>query len=71
LQGDGSNGNSNFGFLITQSDFDEHILFSTTESDGSHHDSILADIESFSIRRPVYNVERNEYNLLWEKIAFY
>jgi hypothetical protein len=62
LQGDGPNGNSDFGFLATQSDADEQILFSTTDIDSSRRDSMVADIESFSIRRPVYNVERNEYN---------
>ncbi len=62
LQGDWPNGNSDFGFLTTQSNFDKQILFSTTEIDGSRHDCILADIESFSIRRPVYYVEHNEYN---------
>jgi hypothetical protein len=51
------NGNSDFGFLTTQSNFDKQILFSTTEIDCSCRDSILADIEPFSIRRPVYNVE--------------
>jgi hypothetical protein len=62
LQGDGPNGNSDFGFLATQSDFDEQILISTTEIDSSRRDSIVADFESFSIMHPVYNVEHNEYN---------
>ncbi len=62
LQRDEPNGNSDFGFLATQSNFDEQILFSTTEIDSSHHEGIVADLESFSIRHPVYNVEHNEYN---------
>jgi hypothetical protein len=47
LQGDGPNGKSNFGFLATQSDADEQILFSTTDIDSSHRDSMVEDIESF------------------------
>jgi hypothetical protein len=62
FQGGGPNGNSDFGFSMTQSDFVEQALFSMMDIDSSHRDSIVADLESFSIRRPVYYVERNEYN---------
>ena len=62
LQGDGPNGNSDFGFLATQANADEQILFSTLDVDSSRLDSMVADIESSSIRCPEYNVERNEYN---------
>ena len=62
LQGGGPNGNSDFGFLPTQSNVVKQALFSTTDIDSSRRDSIVADLESFSIRRPVYYVERNEYN---------
>jgi hypothetical protein len=60
LQGGGPNGNSDFGFLPTQSNIVEQALFSTMNIDSSRRDSIVADLESFSIRRPVYDVERNE-----------
>jgi hypothetical protein len=43
LQGDSPNGNRDFGFLVTQSNFDKQILFSTTEMNSSHRDSIVAD----------------------------
>ncbi len=49
-------------FLPTQSKVVEQALLSTTDIDSSRHDSIVAGLESFPIRRPVYNVERNEYN---------
>ncbi len=62
LQGGAPNGNSDFVSLPTQSNVDKQALFSTTDIDSSCHDSIVADLESFSIRRPVYNAERNEYN---------
>ncbi len=52
----------NLVFLPTQSDLFEQALFSMTDINNSHRDSIVADLESFSIRCPVYNVERNEYN---------
>jgi hypothetical protein len=60
LQGGGPNGNSDFGFLTTQSNVVEQALFSMADIDSSRRNSIVADLESFSIRRPVYNVERNE-----------
>ena len=41
---------------------DSLIYFSTTEVGTSQNDRIVADLESFSIRHPVYNVERNQYN---------
>ena len=62
LQGGGPNDNSDFGFLTTQYNIVEQALFSTTDIDSSRRNSIVADLESFSIRRPVYYVERNEYN---------
>jgi hypothetical protein len=62
LQGGGPNGNSDFCFLPTQSNVVEQALFSTMDIDSSHRNSIVADLESFSIRRLVYNVEHNEYN---------
>jgi hypothetical protein len=62
LQGDGPNDNSDFGLLATQSDAEKQILFSTTDIDSSRHNCVVAELESFSIRHPVYNVEHNEYN---------
>ncbi len=62
LQGEGQNSNRDFVFLRTQSDIVEQTLFSTTDIVSSRRDSIVADLESFSIRCPVYIVERNEYN---------
>jgi hypothetical protein len=62
IQGGGPNGNSDFGFLPTQFDVDKQALFSMTDIGSSRHDNIVADLESFSIRHPVYNVECNEYN---------
>jgi hypothetical protein len=64
LQGGDPGGTSDFGFLPlrTQSDIVEQALFSTADIDSSRRDSIVADLESFSIRHPVYNVECNEYN---------
>ncbi len=61
LQGGGPNGNYDFGFLPTHPDVDEQELFSTTDVDSSRHDNIVADLQSFAIRRPQYNVERNSY----------
>jgi hypothetical protein len=61
LQGGNPNDNSAFGFLPTYPDVDEQELFSTTDVDSSRRDNIVADLQSFSIRRPVYNVVRNSY----------
>ena len=61
LRGGGPNGNSDFGFLQTHPDVDEQDLFSTTDVDCSRRDSMVADLQSFSIRRPKYNVESNSY----------
>jgi hypothetical protein len=61
LQGGNPNDNSAFGFLPTYPDVDEQELFSTMDVDSSRCNSIIADLQSFSIRSPVYNVERNSY----------
>ncbi len=61
LQGGGPNGNSDFGFLPTHPDVEEQELFSTTDVNSSRRDSIFADIQLFSIRRPKFSVERNSY----------
>ena len=61
LQGGGPNDNSDFGFLPTHPDVDKQDLFSTTDVDSSRCNSIVADLQSFSIRRPKFNVERNSY----------
>ncbi len=62
LQGGGPKGNSDFVFLPTHPDVEEQELFSTTDVDSSRCDSMVADIQSFSItRRPKFNVERNSY----------
>jgi hypothetical protein len=61
LQGGGPNGNCDFEFLPTRPDVDEQELFSTTDVDSSRCDNIVADLQSFAIRRPQYNVERNSY----------
>ena len=61
LQVGGPNDNSDFVFLQTHPDVDEQDLFSTTDVDSSRRDSMVADLQSFSIRRPKFNVERNSY----------
>jgi hypothetical protein len=61
LQGGGPNGNSDFGFLPTHPDVDKQELFSTTDVNSSRPDSIVADIQSFSIRGPKFNMEHNSY----------
>ena len=60
LQGGSPNGNSVF-FLQTHPDVDEQDLFSTTGVDCSRRNSMVADIQSFSIRHTKYNVECNSY----------
>ena len=61
LQGGGQNVNSDFVFLQTHPDVDKQDLFSTTDVDCSRRDNMVADIQSFSIRHPKYNVESNSY----------
>ena len=61
LQVGGPNDNSDFVFLPTHPDVDEQDLFSTTDVNRSRRDSMVADLQSFSIRRPKFNVERNSY----------
>ena len=61
LQGGGPNGNCEFGFLPTHPDIEEQDLFSTTDVDSSRRNNIVADLQSFAIRRPQYNVKRNSY----------
>ncbi len=61
LRGGGPNGNSDFGFLQTHPYVEEQDLFSTTDVDCSRRDSMVAELQSFSIRHPKYNVESNSY----------
>ncbi len=61
LQGGGPNGNSDFGFLPTHPDVEEQELFSTTDVISSLRNSMVADIQLFSIRHPKFNVEHNSY----------
>ena len=63
LRGGGPNGNSDFDFLQIHPDVDEQDLFSTTDVDCSRCDSMVADLQSFSIRHPKYNIESNSYFL--------
>ena len=60
-QGGGPNGNSDFVILQAHPAVDEQDLFSTTDIDCSRRDSMVADIQLFSIRRPKYFAERNRY----------
>ena len=61
LRRGGPNGNSDFGFFQIHPDVDVQDLFSTTDVHCSRRDSMVADLQSFSIRRPKYNGESNSY----------
>ena len=61
LRGGSPNDYSDFGFLPTYPDIDEQELFSTTDVHSSCCNSIVADLQLFSIRRQVYNVVHNRY----------
>jgi hypothetical protein len=61
LRGGCPNSNSDFGFLPTHPDVEEQELFSTTDVNSSHCNNMVADIQLFSIRRPKFNVEHNNY----------
>ena len=48
-------------FLQTHPDIGKQDLFSTMDVDCSCRDNMVAVIQSFSIRHPKYNIERNSY----------
>ena len=62
LAGDGQNRGSRFGFLETfpdDDDVDPSFLCSLMDTDGSHHDGVVSEIESNGMVRPPHNVDRN------------